>query len=163
VTKIYGVEPNKDHHEGLRKKIKEAGLSDVYVIVPVGVEELGEKWVKMGEVDSITTVSLPFSKPLIIFAFKIGILMSKIQCLCSIPTPKLMIDTLYTYIKPGGQWIIYEHVIAHSPRFIASYQCWPSIPFKPPSSSFLVKIQADEKNRGNRFHLASFPWRLLHY
>jgi hypothetical protein len=88
VTKIYGVEPNKDHHEGLRKKIKEAGLSDVYVIVPVGVEELGEKWVKMGEVDSIVTVSLPFLKPLIIFAFKIGILMSQDPMPLLNPNPK---------------------------------------------------------------------------
>ena len=58
VTKVYGVEPNKDHHEGLRKKIKEAGLSDIYEIVPVGVEELGERWVKRGSVDCVVTVSV---------------------------------------------------------------------------------------------------------
>jgi cyclopropane fatty-acyl-phospholipid synthase-like methyltransferase len=57
VTKIYGVEPNKDHHESLRKKAKEAGLADVYVIIPVGVEELGDKWIGLGEVDCVVTVS----------------------------------------------------------------------------------------------------------
>jgi len=57
VSKVYGVEPNKDHHEGLRRKIKEAGLSDIYEIVPVGVEEMGEKWVTRGEVDCVVTVS----------------------------------------------------------------------------------------------------------
>jgi len=60
VSKVYGVEPNKDHHEGLRRKIKEAGLSDIYEIVPVGVEEMGEKWVTRGEVDCVVTVSASF-------------------------------------------------------------------------------------------------------
>lgn len=50
------MEPNTDHHDGLRKKIKEEGLSDIYVIVPVGAEDLGSKWVEEGEVDSIMTV-----------------------------------------------------------------------------------------------------------
>lgn len=53
---IYGVEPNTDHHDALRKRIKQEGLSDVYVIVPVGAEDLGSKWVAKGEVDSIITV-----------------------------------------------------------------------------------------------------------
>jgi len=57
VSKIYGVEPNRDHHNGLRKKIKEAGLSDIYEIVSAGVEELGEEWVARKEVDCVVTVS----------------------------------------------------------------------------------------------------------
>lgn len=61
VTKIYGVEPNKDHHAALRRKIVETGLSDVYVLCPVGVEELGEKWVGRGEVDCVVTVSFLLS------------------------------------------------------------------------------------------------------
>ena len=52
------MEPNTDHHEGLRKRIKEAGLSDVYVIVPVGAENLGTRWVQKEEVDSIITFVL---------------------------------------------------------------------------------------------------------
>jgi len=40
-------------------------LSDVYEIVPVGVEDLGTRWVQEGEVDSIVTVctfsSIPIS------------------------------------------------------------------------------------------------------
>ena len=58
VTRIYGVEPNRDHHELLRRRIKEAGLSDVYVIVPVGVEDLGEEWVRAGEVDTVVTIQV---------------------------------------------------------------------------------------------------------
>ena len=53
---IYGVEPNTDHHESLRRRIKQEGLSDVYEIAPVGVEDLGSKWAQKGEVDSIVTV-----------------------------------------------------------------------------------------------------------
>ena len=58
VTRIYGVEPNADHHVKLRQRIIEAGLGDVYVICGVGVENLGEKWVKKGDVDCVVTVSL---------------------------------------------------------------------------------------------------------
>ena len=58
VTKIYGVEPNVDQHAKLRERVKEAGLEDVYVIVPVGVEDLEEKWVKRGEVDTIVTIQV---------------------------------------------------------------------------------------------------------
>ena len=100
VTKIYGVEPNKDHHELLRKRIKEAGLSDLYVIVPVGVEELGEKWVGKSSLDSVVTI----------------------QCLCSVPRPRDMINALYGYVREGGQWIVYEHVVTHQGGLIALYQ-----------------------------------------
>jgi hypothetical protein len=100
VTKIYGVEPNKDHHELLRRRIKEAGLSDIFVIVPVGVEELGEKWVGKGEVDTVVTI----------------------QCLCSVPKPRGMINAVYGYLKEEGQWIVYEHVITHQGGLITAYQ-----------------------------------------
>lgn len=53
------MEPNTDHHEGLRRKIKQEGLSDVYVVVPVGAGDLGTKWVQSEEVDSIITVRAP--------------------------------------------------------------------------------------------------------
>lgn len=57
VTKIYGVEPNRDHLAGLRRKIVDAGLEEVYEVVPVGVEDLGDRWVKRGSVDCVVTVS----------------------------------------------------------------------------------------------------------
>lgn len=95
VTKIYGVEPNKDHHEKLRERVREAGLEGVYVIVPVGVEELrewkgegGEKGIGKESVDCVVTL----------------------QCLCSIPRPRDMMRELYGYLKEGGMWIVFEHV-----------------------------------------------------
>ncbi|KAH8591226.1 S-adenosyl-L-methionine-dependent methyltransferase [Bisporella sp. PMI_857] len=109
VTKIYGVEPNREHHAALKRKIIDAGLEDIYVIIPVGIEHLGERWVGLGSVDSIVTI----------------------QCLCSIPTPKTMISLLYKYLKAGGQWIVYEHVMTHEGGWVAKYQAlvdiiWPT-------------------------------------
>jgi SAM-dependent methyltransferase len=88
VSRILGVEPNRDHHAALTRRIHEAGLDGIYEIVPVGVEDLGERWVKRGEVDTVCTI----------------------LCLCSVDEPKKMIDELYGYIKEGGEWIVFEHV-----------------------------------------------------
>lgn len=90
VMRIIGVEPNREHHAALRKRIREAGLEGVYEISPVGVEDLGSKWVGQGEVDTVVTI----------------------QCLCSVPEPRRMIGELYGYLKIGGTWIVYEHVVA---------------------------------------------------
>ena len=89
ITKIYGVEPNKGLHAELRANAVKAGLGDVYEIVGCGAEELGSKGgVEKGSVDTIVTV----------------------QCLCSIPGPQGVIRDLYPLLKPGGKWIVYEHV-----------------------------------------------------
>ncbi|EPE33376.1 S-adenosyl-L-methionine-dependent methyltransferase [Glarea lozoyensis ATCC 20868] len=101
VTKIYGVEPNVDHHPRLREKIVQAGLQDKYVIIPVGIEDLGEGWVQKGSVDSVVTV----------------------LCLCSIPTPEYVISELYQYMREGGIWIIYEHVKTKEGALMTTYQC----------------------------------------
>lgn len=60
VTRILGVELNKDHHDKLRRKIIESGLEDIYVICGVRVEDLGVNWVDRGEVDCVVTVSPEF-------------------------------------------------------------------------------------------------------
>jgi SAM-dependent methyltransferase len=103
VSRIYGMEPNRDHHERLRERVKEAGLEDIYVVVPVGVEDLGSlKGIDLGkgEVDSVVTVF----------------------CLCSVPQPKKMIGELSGYLKEGGNWIVYEHVVTKERGWIAWYQ-----------------------------------------
>lgn len=93
VTRVYGVEPNRDQHASLRRKVKEAGLEGVYEIVPVGIEDLGDvaKWggrVEKGGVDCIVSV----------------------LCLCSIPALRENIRELFGYLKKGGRWYVYEHV-----------------------------------------------------
>jgi SAM-dependent methyltransferase len=109
VERIYGVEPNRECHAKLRERVKQAGLEDIYVLVPVGVEDLGD-WVKeemegetglgKGDVDSVVTVF----------------------CLCSVSQPEAMIGELYGYLKEGGNWIVFEHVVTKEKGFIAWYQ-----------------------------------------
>jgi SAM-dependent methyltransferase len=107
ITKVYGVEPNKDVHAELHRRVAAAGLDGTYEVVPVGIESLGDasRWngrIEKGSVDCIISI----------------------LCLCSIPDPERNIRELYSYLKKGGRWYVYEHVRA-SPRYPAMrlYQC----------------------------------------
>lgn len=101
ITKIYGVEPNPTSAAALRQRVRDYGLDDVYEVVPVGIESLGdaEAWggdlIQPGTVDCI-----------------VGVL-----CLCSIPDPEENIRRLYELLKPGGRWYVYEHVQAERGGF----------------------------------------------
>ncbi|KAK4162663.1 S-adenosyl-L-methionine-dependent methyltransferase [Cladorrhinum sp. PSN259] len=110
ITKVLGVEPNTGIHPLLRAQIAKHNLHDRYTIVPCGVEDLATSGVEKESVDSIMTV----------------------LCLCSIPEPEKNIKELYTYLKPGGRWYVYEHVkvFPDAPRWLAIYQSvlnlvWP--------------------------------------
>ncbi len=99
ITKIYGVEPNVDLHDALKKTVKESGLSDVYTIVPCGVEDavtLEKYGIEPETVDTVTSV----------------------QVLCSVPSPARTVKRVYDLLKPGGQMIVYEHV--RSNDFVSS-------------------------------------------
>ncbi|KAL8761549.1 MAG: hypothetical protein Q9184_002343 [Pyrenodesmia sp. 2 TL-2023] len=91
ITKIYGIEPNRGLHDKLRESIKNAGLSDVYTIVPCGVEDV-EGLRKYGVDQEVFDTVL------------------SIQVLCSVPNPKETAAALYRLLKPGGTMIVYEHV-----------------------------------------------------
>ena len=88
ITKIFGVEPNYEHHAMLRRRIAQAGLQDVYEILGVGAEDLATCGLALESVDTICTV----------------------QCLCSVPGPQKIIKDLFPYLKSGGRWLAYEHV-----------------------------------------------------
>ncbi|EME86331.1 uncharacterized protein MYCFIDRAFT_89094 [Pseudocercospora fijiensis CIRAD86] len=89
ITKIYGVEPNVGMHAALKENAKKAGLGDIYEVIGCGAEELRTKGgIEPGSIDTIITV----------------------QCLCSIPTPQIIIQELYPLLKPGGTWLVYEHI-----------------------------------------------------
>ncbi|KAL9023448.1 MAG: hypothetical protein Q9196_007194, partial [Gyalolechia fulgens] len=91
VTKIYGLEPCKGLHAQLRENVKKAGLSDVYTIVPCGLEDvecLRKYGVDRETFDTVLSV----------------------QVLCSVPNQKATVAALYRLLKPGGQMIVYEHV-----------------------------------------------------
>jgi len=91
ITKVYGVEPNIDLHKSLREKVKASGLTDVYEIVPCGVEDVVELKKHGIALESIDTVL-------------------SIQVLCSVPDLDEMLRRLYALMKPGAQFVVYEHV-----------------------------------------------------
>ncbi|KAK1572766.1 methyltransferase domain-containing protein [Colletotrichum navitas] len=113
VSKVYGVEPNTDVHPVLRERVLEAGLDGTYEIVPTGIESLSDPtaWngkIEKGSVDCIVSI----------------------LCLCSIPEPEKNIPELYSYLKKGGRWYLYEHVKATHSWPIRLYQrfvnlVWP--------------------------------------
>ncbi|KAI1459158.1 S-adenosyl-L-methionine-dependent methyltransferase [Annulohypoxylon moriforme] len=115
ITRVYGVEPNPNQHPHLRRAIEKQKLEDVYQIVPVGVEDLDNEsaWggrVEKGSVDCIVSI----------------------LCLCSIPDPEENIRELYSYLKKGGRWYVYEHVQCEHSWYMRLYQrfvnlFWPHL------------------------------------
>lgn len=109
VTRVIGVEPNVGLHPALRASIAEAGLQDVYEILPIGIEGLEATGrVQRESVDCVVSI----------------------LCLCGVPDPRRTIKELYGYLKPGGKFFVFEHVKcspSRSGRAISVYQgMWPS-------------------------------------
>lgn len=102
IQKIYGVEPNVLFHEGLRARAKANGLADVYEPVAAYAGELeGKGIVLKGGVDTVVTVHV----------------------LCSVGGhADTVVKELYEYLRPGGQWLVYEHVASKS----APIKSWQS-------------------------------------
>jgi SAM-dependent methyltransferase len=101
ITKIYGVEPNIEHHAALRRKVEEAGLKGIYEILPVGAQDLASVGLEEESVDTIVTL----------------------QTLCSCPGPQDVIKSLYPYLKKGGTWVVFEHVkTKYSNDFVGYWQ-----------------------------------------
>ena len=96
IRKVYGIEPNKDLHEALRKTIKAEDLEGIYEIVPYGVEDferLKEYGISEGSVDTVMSISV----------------------LCSVPRPQEMTKAMYKLLKPGGQMLVHEHIASVDP------------------------------------------------
>jgi SAM-dependent methyltransferase len=100
ITKLYGLEPNHALHTNLIERVRGAGLKDVYEIVPAGIQELCHATV-LGE----NQFSLRIEKG------SVDCIVS-LLCLCSIPDPEVNIKELYSYLKEGGRWYVFEHVRA---------------------------------------------------
>ncbi|KAI1344875.1 methyltransferase domain-containing protein [Xylariaceae sp. FL0016] len=105
VTRVYGIEPSADQHPALRAAIARAGLDSIYRVVPVGVQDLSDPSrnphaIARGSVDCIVSV----------------------LCLCSIPDPEVNVRELYSYLKPGGRWYVYEHVRCENSWYMRAYQ-----------------------------------------
>ncbi|PNS20644.1 Ribosomal RNA-processing protein 12 [Sphaceloma murrayae] len=135
ITKVYGVEPNLEHHPALRRAIRREGLDGIYEIIGVGAEALRTQGILPASVDTIVTV----------------------QVLCSVPKPRLLVKELYSYLKPGGQWIVYEHVrTKFTHEFVSSWQvlvdrvwpiCFGGCSITRPTDEYLI---------------AAGPWASIH-
>jgi SAM-dependent methyltransferase len=99
-TKIYGLEPNHALHANLIERVRDARLEDVYEIVPAGIQELCHATV-LGENQLALTIEKRSVDCIV-----------SLLCLCSIPDPEANIKELYSYLKEGGRWYVFEHVRA---------------------------------------------------
>lgn len=92
ISKVYAVELNRQQWPGLLENARKAGLtaeSGKFEILDARIEELETKGgIKRQSVDTIVTL----------------------QTLCSMPESQMLIKELRSYLKPGGKWIVYEHV-----------------------------------------------------
>ena len=91
LMKVYGVEPCKSLHEGLRATAKKHDLGDIYEIVPYGIEdeaELARVGITEGTIDTVLSI----------------------QVLCSVKDPKETAKLLYRLLRPGGSVVLYEHI-----------------------------------------------------
>ena len=132
ITRIYGVEPNTEHHAALRKSVTRAGLDHVYEILGVGAEDLETCGIQKGSIDTIATI----------------------QVLCSVPGPQKIIKALYPYLKPGGRWLVYEHIrTPHRHEFVSSWQ--------GESNACADTSRADRAHRIDRLCVATFLRRML--
>lgn len=89
------MEPNTVLHPQLQANVKKHGLSDIYRIVPCGIED----------VDRLRTYDLTEGSVDTVVCH---------QVLCSVPRPKEMAKACYSFLKPGGVMIVKEHVKAVS-------------------------------------------------
>jgi SAM-dependent methyltransferase len=104
IKAIYGAEPSVGMHAALMMSAKLAGLGEKYHILPCGGErdsllpalakaglfnEVGGQAKEQGVFDTIICI----------------------RVLCSVPDLESTLNSLYSLLKPGGRFIICEHVI----------------------------------------------------
>lgn len=92
ITKIVAVEANREQHPGLLRSARAAGLQDRFEIAAVPVEELQRTGVAKESFDTVLTLNV----------------------MCSATDPAILAKGAYELLKPGGKWIVFEHVRAHS-------------------------------------------------
>lgn len=137
ITKIFGVEPNYEHHASLRRRIAEVGLEDVYEILAVGAEKLDTCGIEKGSIDTICTI----------------------QCLCSVPGPETIIKELYPYLKSGGKWLVFEHVrTKYQNDFVGHWQSMYTS-----GVEFYDEGDVDSIDRMGGSYLAYLLWWMLDY
>lgn len=97
ITKLILLEPNTNFHSSLRTRAHELGLDGKYEIIGAPAQEIERYGYKAGSIDTVTTVHV----------------------LCSVGQPEPIIKALYRILKPGGQFLVYEHIANNSGNKLA--------------------------------------------
>lgn len=99
ISTLILLEPNRNFHGVLRMRAEKLGLADRCDIIDGGVKDLERIGIQTGTIDTITTVHV----------------------LCSVEAPQALIKELYAYLKPGGQWLVYEHIKIRNEKTLAAH------------------------------------------
>jgi len=112
VTKVYAVEPNVELHAALRERADSLPIGKKYEIVGCGMEDsvtLKKHGLSAGCADTVLSLSV----------------------LCGVPKPTETIQAMQDLLKPGGQFLFFEHVKSHDPTIAVvqdMYQkVWPHL------------------------------------
>jgi SAM-dependent methyltransferase len=114
IKAIYGVEPGVSLHDKLKEKAKMAGLDGKYHVLSAtaDLDAVIPELIKAGVIKEGKTSS----KDLQIF--------DEIVCLrvlCGVPNQAASVADLYSLLKPGGRFVVFEHVLntLHTPARLA--------------------------------------------
>ena len=102
ITAIYGAEPNVDLHAALRENATKAGLGEKYKVLPCGAEPefLIPALTKDGLLGNEGSLRNGVFDEVIC-----------IRVLCGVPKQRETIEGLYRCLKPGGRFVVCEHVV----------------------------------------------------
>lgn len=107
ITKMYGVEPATDLHAELLRNAEKAGLGDKYVAIAAGAEphSLIPALAKMNLLQGSERSSSGIFDTIVC-----------IRVLCGVPNQEETVEGLYRLLKPGGRFVVCEHVAQPYPE-----------------------------------------------
>jgi SAM-dependent methyltransferase len=105
ITAVYGVEPGVDMHAKLRELAKGAGLEKKYKILTCGAEpeSLMPALAREGLLGKEPSVADGIFDEIVC-----------IRVLCGVPKLNETVQGLYRCLKPGGRFVLCEHVVSDS-------------------------------------------------
>jgi len=108
ITAIYGVEPGVTLHDKLRESARKVGLGDKYHVIAAtaDLDSILPGLVKAGLLKSNQVSSSPSAEDLQLFDEIVCI-----RVLCGVPDLRSSVADLYGLLKPGGRFIVCEHVL----------------------------------------------------
>jgi hypothetical protein len=107
IEAIYGIEPGVDMHASLREQANKAGLGEKYTILTCGAqpESLVPALAKEGLIGKEGDIKENGFDEIVC-----------IRVLCGVPHLQETVTGLYNCLKPGGRFVLCEHVVSDSQR-----------------------------------------------